>query len=103
MPTYEYKCQKCGLFEVSQRITEDALKTCPTCGGAVERLISATAFHLKGGGWYKTDYASGGSSSAPASTETKTGGETKAEPAKTDTPAPAPTPPASTPPTTSSE
>ena len=61
MPTYEYLCEKCGNFDFVQKITEDALKTCPTCGGSVKRLISATAFHLKGSGWYKTDYGSSGS------------------------------------------
>lgn len=41
MPTYEYLCEKCGRFEVTQRITEEPLKTCPTCGGPVKRLISS--------------------------------------------------------------
>ena len=31
MPIYEYKCQKCGTFEVTQRITEKPLSKCPTC------------------------------------------------------------------------
>jgi putative FmdB family regulatory protein len=97
MPTYEYQCKKCGIFEISQRITEDALKTCPTCSGAVERLISATAFHLKGGGWYKTDYAStsGSSASAPAPTTSTT--ESKPEATKSETVAPTPAPAVSTP------
>ena len=58
MPIYEYKCPKCGEFEVTQRITEDALKKCPTCKSKVERLLSRTSFILKGTGWYATDYAS---------------------------------------------
>src|SRR5216684_8633440 len=57
MPIYEYKCPKCGVFEENQRITEPGLKRCPTCKSKVERLISATSFVLKGGGWYATDYA----------------------------------------------
>jgi len=58
MPTYEYRCNKCREdFEVVQRITEDPLKECPKCGEPVERLIAATNFILKGGGWYKSDYA----------------------------------------------
>ena len=57
MPIYEYHCQKCGEFEVTQRITEDPLKRCPTCRGRVKKLISNTSFHLKGTGWYATDYA----------------------------------------------
>ena len=57
MPIYEYKCPKCGVFELVQRITEPALKKCPTCKGKVERLMSRTSFVLKGSGWYATDYA----------------------------------------------
>lgn len=59
MPTYEYHCDGCGRdFEVKQRITEDALKTCDVCGGAVRRLLSPAPFILKGEGWYVTDYPS---------------------------------------------
>jgi putative FmdB family regulatory protein len=73
MPIYEYKCDKCGIFEASQRIVEPALKKCPTCKSKVERIISLSSFVLKGSGWYATDYAragkpksEGGDSSAPA-------------------------------------
>jgi putative FmdB family regulatory protein len=59
VPTYEYHCDGCGRdFEVKQRITEDALKTCDVCGGAVRRLLSGAPFILKGEGWYVTDYPS---------------------------------------------
>jgi putative FmdB family regulatory protein len=37
MPTYDYKCEHCGRFQVTQRITEDPLKECPTCGQAVDK------------------------------------------------------------------
>ena len=57
MPIYEYKCPKCEVFEVTQRITENALKKCPTCKSKVERMLSRTSFILKGSGWYATDYA----------------------------------------------
>ena len=56
MPIYEYSCPTCGVFEVSQRITESPLKKCPTCKSKVRKLISATSFQLKGSGWYATDY-----------------------------------------------
>ncbi len=59
MPIYEYKCSKCGVFEATQRITEDPLEECPTCRGAVRKLISSTSFQLKGTGWYVTDYGRG--------------------------------------------
>lgn len=59
MPTYEYECPKCPrVFEVRQRITEPPLTTCDRCHGPIHRLLSATPFILKGGGWYVTDYPS---------------------------------------------
>jgi putative FmdB family regulatory protein len=60
MPLYEYKCQSCGkTFEVLQKFADEPLKTHPECGGPVEKLLSAPAFHLKGTGWYATDYGKG--------------------------------------------
>ncbi len=64
MPIYEYGCDKCGTFEVSQRITDKPLSRCPTCKGKVRKLISSTSFQLKGSGWYVTDYAGKGGSKA---------------------------------------
>jgi putative FmdB family regulatory protein len=61
MPIYEYRCEKCGEFEHTQRITDPALQRCPTCKRKVRRLISNTSFQLKGSGWYVTDYARAGS------------------------------------------
>jgi putative FmdB family regulatory protein len=58
MPTYEYRCTKCGLkFEIYQPISEKPLKQCPECKGKVERLIGSGAGILfKGTGFYETDY-----------------------------------------------
>jgi putative FmdB family regulatory protein len=65
MPLYEYKCQSCGkTFEVIQKFADEPLKTHPECGGIVEKLFSAPAFHLKGTGWYATDYGKGNGKSA---------------------------------------
>lgn len=59
VPIYEYRCQDCGeVFEYMQRMSDDPKTTCEACSGTLERLISAAAFHLKGGGWYKDLYAS---------------------------------------------
>src|SRR5215831_12973498 len=59
MPVYEYECKACGRdFEYQQRMTDPDKTTCEVCGGALERLISRTAFSLKGSGWYKDLYAS---------------------------------------------
>ena len=57
MPVYEYECDRCGVFEATQRITQSPLKKCPTCKSKVHKLISQTSFQLKGTGWYVTDYA----------------------------------------------
>jgi putative FmdB family regulatory protein len=57
MPIYEYHCSKCGDFEVTQKMSDEPLRVCPTCRRKVTKLISATSFHLKGSGWYVTDYA----------------------------------------------
>lgn len=58
MPTYEYLCQKCQKrFEVFQKMSDDALQTCPSCQGKVERLISGgNGLIFKGHGFYITDY-----------------------------------------------
>ena len=61
MPTYEYKCKKCGsTFEKFQSIKEDPIKKCKSCGGEVYRLISKNGnFILKGSGYYSTDNRNG--------------------------------------------
>lgn len=59
MPVYEYRCNDCaGEFEYTQRMSDDPKSECETCGGSLERLISRSSFHLKGGGWYKDLYSS---------------------------------------------
>ena len=59
MPVYEYECTKCGHhLEVFQKISDSPLETCELCNGKIKKLISQSTFHLKGTGWYVTDYAS---------------------------------------------
>lgn len=72
MPIYEYVCEKCGgHLEVTQKMTDAPLTTHnieSDCGGLLKKIISMNAFHLKGTGWYKTDYAKPSSTgSAPSS------------------------------------
>jgi putative FmdB family regulatory protein len=57
LPLYEYECRKDGRFEVIQKFSDRPLKKCPTCGGPVEKVLSAPAIQFKGSGWYVTDYA----------------------------------------------
>lgn len=61
MPTYEYECEACGhAFERFQSMSDEPIRTCPECGGAVRRLISAGGgLVFKGPGFYATDYRSG--------------------------------------------
>jgi len=90
MPIYEYSCGKCGTFEVNQSISEAPLERCPHCRAKVTKLISASAFHLKGGGWYADAYqkrsSDGVRSSTPASGSKVSAG--KAEPSTASSPAP---------------
>ena len=60
MPIYEYACAACGHeFEEWQKMSDPPVRTCPKCKKKkVERLISKTAFQLKGGGWYADLYSS---------------------------------------------
>jgi putative FmdB family regulatory protein len=57
LPLYEYECPKDGLFEQIQKFSDPPLGSCPTCGGPIEKLLSAPAIQFKGTGWYITDYA----------------------------------------------
>lgn len=71
MPVYEYQCNECGRIEEAfQKISEAPLELCPQCNGSLKKLISHSSFHLKGSGWYVTDY--GG-----AKTGAQSGGESK--------------------------
>ena len=59
MPIYEYECTKCGhQTEVWQKFSDSAITKCELCRGKMRKLISQSTFHLKGTGWYVTDYAS---------------------------------------------
>jgi len=60
MPIYEYECSHCRYYlEVIQKISDAALKRCPSCGKkTLKKLISAPVFRLKGSGWYETDFKS---------------------------------------------
>jgi len=96
MPLYEYRCHQCGkVFEVIQKFSDMPLAVHEECGGEVERLLSAPAFHLKGSGWYATDYAKSGSkaegkkkdSAAEGSKESSSGDKADSKSAETSTPA----------------
>lgn len=59
MPIYEYQCRSCGqVKEAFQKASDAPLSVCD-CGGELNKLMSLNSFHLKGSGWYVTDYAKG--------------------------------------------
>ena len=73
MPIYEYECEDCGqLEEAWQKFSDAPLVQCKKCSGPLHKLISQSAFHLKGSGWYVTDY------------NKKSTGDTKPAESKTD-------------------
>ena len=80
MPIYEYRCLECQHQEEHlQKVSDPVLKVCPACGKETyQKLLSAAAFQLKGGGWYATDFKS---KPAEKKTEAKTDGksETKSD------------------------
>ncbi len=77
MPIYEYVCNGCGHeFEEWQKINDSPVRKCPKCSKRrVERLVSLSAFHLKGSGWYVTDY--GGKKSGSSKNEEDKSSEKK--------------------------
>ena len=82
MPIYEYRCHKCGqMIEMMQKFSDAPLTRCPQCSGKVSKIISNCSFHLKGSGWYVTDYKKNG-----ATWKDKTPDEKKTEASKTDPP-----------------
>ena len=96
MPFYEYECPHCGFKdEVLQKISDQPLKKCPSCGkNGLKKLVSAPVFRLKGSGWYETDFKSdkenkrnlAGADKEETKSEAKT--EAKTETPKADAPKP---------------
>jgi putative FmdB family regulatory protein len=68
MPIFEYRCLGCEkVLEILQKQGEGPRRKCPECGDKLEKLVSRTAFHLKGGGWYDQGYEKSRSKSASSS------------------------------------
>jgi putative FmdB family regulatory protein len=85
MPLYEYRCSSCGdVFEVIQKFSDEPLTVHDGCGGAVERLLCASALQFKGTGWYVTDYARGGNGKGKTSEEAKSESKTESKDSKKD-------------------
>jgi len=74
VPTYIYKNLTTGeVFEVQQRMSEDALTVHPESGDPVKKLVSAPAIAFRGSGFYAND-----------SRASKSGGKAKSEDSSTD-------------------
>ena len=76
MPLYEYRCKKCGHeFEVIRKFSDGPLRKAPDCPQdrtcKLEKLVSQSAFLLKGGGWYSDGYGDKSSSKSADSAESK--------------------------------
>ena len=73
MPIYEYECIKCGnIEETLQKFSDKPLTKCKLCKGKLTKLVSQSTFHLKGSGWYVTDYANKSKKSASTDKAAKT-------------------------------
>ena len=75
MPIYEYKCENGHVFDVIQRMTDDALTECQECGAPAVRVLHPVAVHFKGSGFYNTDYGKKKKGAASGSSESS--GESK--------------------------
>jgi putative FmdB family regulatory protein len=76
VPIYEFVCEQCDHeFESLQRLSDPLPEQCPSCsGGPVRKNVSAAGFRLKGGGWYETDFKSGGKKNLSGSESKGDGG-----------------------------
>ena len=68
VPIYEYKCDNSHVFDVMQKMSDEALTDCVECGAPCVRVLTAPAVHFKGSGFYNTDYGKrkGGGNGASA-------------------------------------
>jgi len=79
MPSYDYRCKKCGhSFEELQSMMDAPLVTCPACGTEnLQRLIGGgMGIIFKGSGYYVTDSKKAPATSTPAAKSTPTSKET---------------------------
>ena len=83
MPLYEYECGKCGeIEEALQKFSDKPLTKCQHCSGKLHKLISQNSFHLKGTGWYVTDYANKSNPSKSSESKSKDSKSKKTDTAK---------------------
>jgi putative FmdB family regulatory protein len=89
MPIYEYKCENGHVFDVIQKMSDEALSECQECGAPAERVLHPVAVHFKGSGFYNTDYgkkkkaaAANGSGEGSSESKSEGSGESKSSDSK---------------------
>jgi putative FmdB family regulatory protein len=86
VPIYEYRCPNGHRFEVFQKMTDEPIQVCSTCGaGPVEKILFPVAVHFKGSGFYSTDYGKRGRKPASKEGESGTAEKTADKPAEKST------------------
>jgi putative FmdB family regulatory protein len=81
MPTYGYRCTKCGhQFEVFQRMSDEPIQICPVCEGKVTKMLYPSGVVFKGSGYYSTDYKGSGSSASSNGSGSTTESKPEAKP-----------------------
>jgi putative FmdB family regulatory protein len=81
LPTYGYRCTKCGhQFEVFQRMSDEPIQTCPNCEGKVTKMLYPSGVVFKGSGYYSTDYRGSGSSGSSNGSGSTTEGKPESKP-----------------------
>jgi putative FmdB family regulatory protein len=83
MPIYEYKCDNGHVFDVIQRMSDDALTECQECGAPAVRVLHPVAVHFKGSGFYNTDYGKK-KKGAAAGSSGESSGDSKSSESKSD-------------------
>jgi putative FmdB family regulatory protein len=74
VPTYAYACKDCHhAFDIVQSFSDPSLTVCPECGGTLRKKFNSVGVVFKGGGFYRTDSRSGGSSVPAAAASKDTG------------------------------
>lgn len=60
MPTYQYKCNSCGVQEIQQSMQDQTLTMCPICDSIYfNKVFSQVGVQFKGKGFYSTDSKKG--------------------------------------------
>lgn len=83
LPVYAYKCKSCAhQFDVRQSFSDEPLKQCPECSGALRKQFNTVGVVFKGSGFYRTD-SRAGSSQTGSSSASEAGASTSGSSAST--------------------